>query len=265
MNGDPDLRARLEEDTGSPEDAETLLPVIQGLRRWSAPDVDPKLEPLLAELSQPGARWMDWWPWLLLRAQARVVRGEIWLASLLVMALGVVVTLTQADPGASGSHMPLAVFAPIAAAIGIAYLYGPEVDPPLEIALATVVPPRLVLLARLALVFGFDLLIGLAASLTVTLLRTDLSLWPLVQTWLVPMTFLSALAFCLAALSRQAMLSAVTCFVVWVVQAIGSTQWRLPDLTEAAARPWLLLVAALLGLVAIWLAGVEERYLGADL
>jgi hypothetical protein len=262
MNGDPDLRALLEEDTGSPEDADALLPVIQSLRRWSVPGVDPVIEPLLAEL--PESRWADWWPWLLLRAQARVVRGEIWLASLLIVTLGAVVTLAQADPGASGSHVPLAVFAPVAAAIGIAYLYGPEVDPPLEIALATAVSPRLVLLARLALVFGFDLLIGLAASLSVALLRTDLSLWPLVLTWLVPMTFLSALAFCLAALSRQAMLSAVTCFVVWVVQAIGSTEWHLPDLTEAAARPWLLLAAAGLGLVAVWLAGIEERWVGSQ-
>jgi len=39
-----------------------------------------------------------WWPWLLLRAQEKVVRREIWVASVLVMTLRTLVTLTTHGP-----------------------------------------------------------------------------------------------------------------------------------------------------------------------
>jgi hypothetical protein len=146
--------------------------------------------------------------------------------------------------------------------MGIAFIYGPDVDPPLEIQLATATPPRLILLARLALVFVFDLLVGLVSSVILTLLDSSYSLWPLILSWLAPMTFLSGLAFFLTIFSQEALLSGLICFVLWVWQAIDIPYFNLPDLTTEAARPWLLVLAALLGGLALWLAGREERWVG---
>lgn len=268
MNKRERLRAMLEEDTGSPEEVEALLPIVDRLHTLAVPTssrYDVLVDKLLAEMpSKRGKRQRlaEWWPLLLLRAQLRVIRSEIWIASLLVIALGNLVTLTRTQPGDSGNGLPIVIVAPLVAAVGIAFIYGPEVDPPLEIQLATAVSPRLILLARLALVFGFDLMIGLASSVALTLLDSSFSLWPLILSWLAPMTFLSGLAFFLTVFSQEALLSGLICFVLWVWQAIDIPYFRLPDMTTEAARPWLLVLAALLGIVALWLAGREERWIG---
>jgi hypothetical protein len=261
------LRAMLEEDTGSPEAVEALLPIVDRLHALNTPASrrDVLIDTLLAEMpSKQQRRLADWWPLLLLRAQMRVIRSEIWIASLLLIGLGTLVTLSEAAPDASGNSMPIVIVAPIVAAMGIAFIYGPDVDPSLEIQLATAIPPRLILVARLALVFGFDLLVGLASSVTLALSDSSVSLWPLILSWLAPMTFLSSLAFFLTIYSQEALLSGLICFVIWVWQAIDISYIRIPDLTTAAARPWLLVLAALLGGVALWLAGQEARWVGGE-
>lgn len=263
------LRAMLEEDTGSPEEVEALLPIVDRLHALATPTSHRRermIDTLLAEMPSKLQRQIaEWWPLLLLRAQLRVIRSEIWIASLLVIGLGTLVTLAQAEPGASGNSLPIVIIAPLVAAMGIAFIYGPDVDPPLEIQLATAVSPRLILLARLALVFGFDLLVGLASSVILTASDSSLSLWPLILSWLAPMAFLSGLAFFLTIYSQEALLSGLICFVLWVWQAIEIPYFRLPDLTTDAARPWLLVLAVLLGGLAMWLAGKESRWVGSEL
>lgn len=277
MSTDPDrkqrLRAMLEEDTGSPDDADALLPVIQRLQEWTVPTPDGDPVPQLIEVLIPAlprtetrlSRWQraleTWWPWLLLRSQIRVVRGEIWLASLLIFALGTLVTGLNYDASTSNEHLPFVLAAPLITALGIAYIYGPDVDPPLELMLSMPVSPRLLLLARLTLVFGFNLTLGMLGSISLALTHTELSLWPLVLTWLAPMAFLSALAFFMSVFSREALLSALVSFVLWVMNAAGFPYW-LPDLLAASSRPYLLGLALILGGIAVWLAGYEERWVG---
>ena len=77
------------------EESEELLPTLKQLQGWKAPAPTAQarmhlLETLLPALPAPATpsnRWRErlnsWWPWLLLRAQLRVVRGEIWLGSAL--------------------------------------------------------------------------------------------------------------------------------------------------------------------------------------
>ncbi len=199
---------------------------------------------------------------LLARSQLPVIRAEIWPASTLVFVLGVLVTL--AIHTRSGTTLPLVLVAPIVAAVGIAFIYGPAVDPALEIELAAPTSPRLILLARLALVFGFDLALGLAGSLALALLRPGISLWPLVAAWLAPMAFLSALSLLLNVLTADPGLGALVSLGLWIVQSLGrltSLPWRIPDLSGVAMRPWLLLLALLIGGLALWLGGREEHWL----
>lgn len=130
----------------------------------------------------------------LLRAEAPVVRRRIWAASVLVLLLGFPVTLF----GVRGGSL-LALVAPAVAAASVGFVYGPAADPPLELALSTPTSPRLVLLARLTLVFGFDLLVGLVASALVAAAgQAPGGLEALVLRWLGPMLMLSALSLCVS-------------------------------------------------------------------
>lgn len=133
----------------------------------------------------------------LLRGQMPLVRREIWIASPLTMAFGCLVALMSAGPTAAG--LTLALYAPIIVAVGVALLYGPENDPSLEIALSSPTSPRLVLLARLTLVYGYDLVLALGATAVVAVaLGGPGLLWPLISFWIGPMLFLSALALLLS-------------------------------------------------------------------
>jgi hypothetical protein len=265
------------EDTGSAEEADALLPTVTRLSAWRAPEPAPqetarlvtRLAPVLPAESGI-SRLKHCWPLLILRAQLRVVRGEIWAASLLIMLLGTLVTLSMYDRLSPGDVLPLVWIAPIVTAIGIAYLYGPEVEPAIEIERATPASTRLVLLARLALIFVFDLGLGLAASLVLVTLDTGLTLWPLIMTWLAPMSFLSMLSFLVSVVLLDPTAAAAISLGLWMLQSLvqyalthgAKLLFALPNLLSAEAQPWLILLAILLGGLALWIAGRSEAWLG---
>jgi hypothetical protein len=133
--------------------------------------------------------------WKIVREQARLVRGSTWLASALVMALGWMVAVSTE---AASAALVLQLVAPVVAACGVSLIYGPETDPFLEVVQATPASPRLLLLARLTVVFGYDCALALAATLGLTVLGRGGGVWSLTQDWLGPLLFLSALALVLA-------------------------------------------------------------------
>ena len=143
----------------------------------------------------------------LLAGQVALVRREIWVASAATMALGCLVALLTA--GASAGGVVLAVFAPMIAAVGVAFIYGPENDPSLEVALSTPTPPRAVLLARLTLIYGYDLALAFAATVVLALANGGAGLLALVSLWIGPMLFLSALALFLSLLFNPAVATLV--------------------------------------------------------
>jgi hypothetical protein len=88
--------------------------------------------------------------------------------------------------------------APLVAAASLAAIFGPEHDPAYELTRATPTSPWKVLLARLTLVHGYNLLLALASSLFLLTILPSTLLWTLILGWLGPMTFLSALALLLS-------------------------------------------------------------------
>jgi hypothetical protein len=272
---DEELLAKLSEDGGSPEEAADLLPVIHKLQEWKA---SPPLIQETARLTDILGRLLKarrkstisyrlYLGWLVLCSQLRVVQHEIWAATAIVMGLGTLVTLGYSISNATDVTLPFVLIAPIAAAAGIAFLYGPSVDPALEIELTTPVSPRQVLVARLTLVFGFDLVFGLVGSAILSLLRTDISFWPLVSAWLAPMAFLSSLAFLMTTLTLDPDMSLLACLGLWILENLTRLipgvrlPFSVPDLTAATTRPWLWLLAVLLSGAAFWLGGGEEHWL----
>jgi len=142
--------------------------------------------------------------------------GRCWLASVLVMALAVALALTGGE-GAGGEVLSLV--APLVAAAGVAGVYGPQRDPAFEVLAATVTSPRLVLLARVTLVFGYDLALAVAASVVLRLGGTGEGLVDLVTAWLGPMTLLLALSLVLAMWIGPT-LSMVAAGALWLVRAL---------------------------------------------
>ncbi|MCB9451573.1 MAG: hypothetical protein H6672_09040 [Anaerolineaceae bacterium] len=275
------LRALLAEDVESTESAEALLPLVTHLEMWSAPSPSAAataslIETLLPELPPQESRRervLSWWPLLLLRAQLRVVRGEIWWSTALVMLLGVVVTLATYDPASPGL-LPFTVLSPIMAAVGVALLYDSDIQLVLELESTTPVSTRLLLLARLTLVFGFNLFLGSVGSVALALFQSDLSLWPLILSWLAPMTFLSCFAFFLSVLTEDTFVGMVAGLFVWGLhvvmqnfpfQDVVSLVLSLPGLTAAEGRPLLFVAALFLLVVALWLAGMNDREIRRDI
>jgi hypothetical protein len=131
----------------------------------------------------------------LLRAELRLVRPSVWLASMLVMACAVA-AVAVGDRSAGATVLSLA--APLVAIAGVAGVYGPQRDPAFEALAITATSPRLVLLARVTLIFGYDLALAVAASAVLQLAAPQVGLVDLVVAWLGPMTLLSALSLVLA-------------------------------------------------------------------
>jgi hypothetical protein len=127
-------------------------------------------------------------------AEARLLRLPVLVASALVMAVAVVLAATRTAAADGWAGDVLALVAPVVAAIGISGVYGPQRDPAFEVVAATPTTVRLILLVRIALVFGYDLALALAASGAVTVAGADAAGIPaLVVAWLGPMALLSAL------------------------------------------------------------------------
>jgi hypothetical protein len=154
--------------------------------------------------------------WHVLRGQVPLVRRSIWAASAATMALGVLVAVLAS--GRHTSDLILSLFVPAIAGVGMAFLYGPENDPGLELALATPTSPRIVLVSRLLLVLGYDLALALGASGVVVLAHGGdvLAATPL---WLGPMLLLAGISLLLSLLlsAIAAVASALGLFVVDLV------------------------------------------------
>ena len=130
------------------------------------------------------------------------------LASAVVLVAGAAVTL--------GTGQPLvALLAPAVAAAGIAYAYGPGIDPAWELSRSMAVSDRMVLLARAVGVFAVDALLGLAAS------AASASAAGLTFGWLMPMTAVSALALAAATLARSANTGVAAGLAGWAITVLS--------------------------------------------
>ncbi len=202
--------------------------------------------------------------WQLLLGQLSLVRRGIWLASALTTSLGVLVAFLTSHQSI-GSTV-LALIAPVVAAIGIAFIYGPENDPSLEIAVSTPTSPRMVLLSRMTLVFGYDLLLALVASVILSAFHGS-SLWQLINLWFGPMLFLSALALAMSLLFSP-VVAMTAALVPWGVRLFSLSRSMDSSVPRGAQQtlalpslsPFLLVLGLALLLFAIVYVPRQERF-----
>ncbi|MER5619708.1 hypothetical protein ABT061_01550 [Streptosporangium sp. NPDC002544] len=131
----------------------------------------------------------------LLAMEARLVHPMIWLVSVVTVVISVFFTLTK---GPDAGPL-LALAASLIAMVGAAASYGPGHDDAFELVAVTPTSPRVILLARVTLVFGYDLVLALAAS-TVLSSRgaAPAGLTSLIMSWLGPMVLLAAFTLLLS-------------------------------------------------------------------
>ncbi|HEY7012353.1 MAG TPA: hypothetical protein VH480_06345 [Streptosporangiaceae bacterium] len=165
------------------------------------------------------------------------------IASAVVLAAGAVATVSTGTPY-------VALFAPAVAAAGIAYAYGPGIDPAWELSQSMAVSDRMVLLARALAVFALNAVLGLAAS------AASGAAAAVTFGWLVPMTAVCALALAAATLARSANVGVAAGLAGWAITVLGSRVAG-GSLTAAVASASLILpylLAAVLCCAIAWYA-----------
>lgn len=208
--------------------------------------------------------------WMLLQSQAPLVRREIWPASAAVLLIGFAVTIL------SGQWRFLGIVAPLVAAGAIAALYGAENDPALELSLATPTSQRQILMARVVLVFSYNLVLALIANLALIPFNPSLVPGSLILEWLGPMAFLSGAALLLSLWVGTGSAVTIT-YLAWLGQLVaqnvlsnpGVVSITTPVLFEVLAgylRFWadpvlLLPLGLLLFVIALWRVGRHETNL----
>jgi hypothetical protein len=133
-----------------------------------------------------------------------------WLVStVVVLGAGALVRLGPGQPA-------VWLLAPAIAAVGIAYAYGPGVDPAWELGYSMPVSERMVLLARALTVFAVNALLGLAAS------AASGAAASLTFGWLLPMTAICGLTLAVAVAARSANAGAATGLAAWVITVLAN-------------------------------------------
>lgn len=209
-------------------------------------------------------------------AEARLIRLAVPVASALVMALGVAIVLVQAAAvarPATGADVVLALVAPIVAAAGVAGTYRwSRRDPATELVAATPAAGPLLLLVRLTLVFGYDLVLAMAASAVLTAAAADgtASLHALIAAWLGPMALLSSVSLLVAVrFGADVALGAAT--GLWAVRVLAGgvfarDGWLARFIVDAwSTNAAVLVVSAVFGIAAVVMAGRIGPYDGEPL
>jgi hypothetical protein len=193
--------------------------------------------------------------------QVPLVRRRIWTASVLLLGLGAAIAVTRGDQGG----VVLALAAPLVAALGAAVIYGPEVDPGVELQAATPTPARLILIARLVLVAGYDLALTLAASGVVAVCGQTNGLWPVVSGWLGPFTLLCSLSLLLS-VWKGPVAGSLTALAVWSLGVLaqvgnaGLSEWQQAVLTHVwTTSVGVLAIGGALTATAVFLAPYQVR------
>lgn len=168
----------------------------------------------------------------LLSSQLRLIRTSVWTASVLVMGVGVLLALPRTVSGRGWPEDVLAMIAPVVAAAGIAGACAPERDPGLEFLSATATSPRVVLMARVTLVFGYDLVLALISSVILAGVGVDPpGLASLIGAWLGPMALLSSLCLLLSVAAGTTVATTVV-LALWVARLLTpglvGTEWLAP-------------------------------------
>jgi hypothetical protein len=157
------------------------------------------------------------------------------IATAVVLGAGAAATLGTGTPY-------VALLAPAAAGAGIAYAYGPGIDPAWELSRSMAVSDRMVLLVRALVVFSLNAALGLAAS------AASGAAAAVTFGWLLPMTAVSALALAVATVTRSPNAGITAALGSWAIAVLAARaatgQFTAAITSSALVVPYLAAAAA---------------------
>jgi hypothetical protein len=248
-------------DTANQVYAETPLPSPQLMEQvWSR---------IASEEMQTAGNWSPTRllrrGWQVFRAQIPLIHKSLWIASALVCLFGLVLVLATASYTVAHQHWVgnlLVLFIVVAGASGSAFIYGSAVDPCFELAIATPTSVRFMMICRTIIVLGYNFLLGMLASAVFAAVYGG-GLWGMIQLWLGPLLFLSALCLALSLFVSSAF--ALICTVtIEMLQTFPSTivshlGLSVPVLDLGPTSPALLIGALLLIVCAVFFMPKQPR------
>jgi hypothetical protein len=152
-------------------------------------------------------------------AQARLIRRDLFWMPLFIVPL--VVAMVYLPGPWRQAPSTAALLAALLTAIGLAFLYGQEVDPAREIVLVTLTSPRLVLGIRCCVVFGYDLLLNCGLILPFLALHGIITPAWFLANWLAPLCCLSAIALLLSIVVNTSA-AVFACCILWALRLLNS-------------------------------------------
>jgi hypothetical protein len=204
---------------------------------------------------RPG--WLERTAGWLLRSPG-LARALVTTPSLLLpWLIATAVVLAAGAAATRGTGQPMvALVAPAVAAVGIAYAYGPGIDPAWELSRSMAVSDRMVLLVRALAVFAVNAALGLAAS------AASGTAAAVTFGWLLPMTAMCALALAAATAVRSPNAGVAAGLAGWAITLL-SGQTATGQLTSVVSRsalvPAYLAIAAICGAVVVYATRVSRR------
>jgi hypothetical protein len=199
-----------------------------------------------------------WRLWQIIWRQPRVIHRAVWIAATLGILGSAAYTLALHDPVRSAAA--LAALLSLIVPASTAFIYGPEVDAGLELAQATPVSQRFVLLGRIGLLLGYQLALSLGATLLSVMIHGG-NPWMVAALWFGPMALLSSGSLLLS-LAFGPLVALVSTLAVWVAQVVQFDQNFVPHLLIAPlwqTSPVTLALAAALLVAALLYAPRRER------
>ncbi len=269
------LAETLREQGATPDELAELLPTVQRLAEWQAPTPSPedtqrllaRLAPELPVLSPVRqairAQQREGLSWLLAsaRTQISLFGPAFWLVSALVTLVGIAAVLSGALPN---EQLLLRASGPFLAYLGTIVAFRGTTERVLECELVCLPSPVQLALARLVIVLGYDVCLGLMLSLALWAGGTAQVL-ALTLSWLMPLLLVAGLALLLSLrLSIQA--AASVAYGSWLaVLAINvTTDLQLLPITPSSEPLLGIVGVALLTLALLRLPPTMDRLLPAQ-
>ncbi len=207
--------------------------------------------------------------WLVFRKQIGIIHKSIWIVSAMVMAFGCILIFAATAGNHNHIHeaqLLLALLASVIGASGVAFIYGAENDAGFELTLSTPTSIRIVMICRMILVVGYDLLLSALAS-TILALSYGGGPWEIIQLWLGPMLLLASISLVLSmmvgsviGLLFSLILEATQALPTNIEQGLLGLQLAHPNLWQT--NPVILLLAVLFFVFAILYAPRQPRLSG---
>ena len=191
------------------EEWKSIAGIIRLQNEFQSVNPDLSAKALQSIREQSHTRWRLEYVFSMVRMQIRLIRGELWASAFLILMMGVI-TAHLFD-----QFNLYTLIAPLVAAASISTIYGKDSDSGYELLLSAPIARMQILLSRLVLVFGYNLILFILGVFVLRPLQQDPITVHLIGQWLAPMAFLSSLALLLS-VSIGASNAVLITYVFWL-------------------------------------------------